>query len=148
LAATSNRIIYLDGFAGPGIYEDGKEGSPLIALRTAIDHIHQPRFKAEIKFAFIENDLERASMLRRDNRTAPCRIIFIAVRTLCDVYLTFSIYIHHTDIPAPVSIRLKDNSGSTGRPCGISIFCRIVREGALIISINIHHIDFFIPISI
>lgn len=64
LATTSGRIIYLDGFAGPGIYEGGEEGSPLIALRTAIDHIHQPRFKAEIRFVFIERDPERVSRLR------------------------------------------------------------------------------------
>ena len=65
LATTSGRIIYLDGFAGPGIYEDEEEGSPLIALRTAIEHIHQPRFKAEIKFVFIERDSERMSILRK-----------------------------------------------------------------------------------
>lgn len=65
LATTSGRIIYLDGFAGPGIYEDEEEGSPLIALRTAIDHIHQPRFKAEIEFVFIERDSERMSILRK-----------------------------------------------------------------------------------
>lgn len=64
MAVTSGRIIYLDGFAGPGIYEGGEEGSPLIALRTAIEHIHQPSFKAEIRFVFIERDPGRASMLR------------------------------------------------------------------------------------
>jgi len=64
LATTSGRIIYLDGFAGPGIYEGGEEGSPLIALRTAIEHILKPRFKAEIRFVFIERDLGRVSVLR------------------------------------------------------------------------------------
>lgn len=64
LATTSGRIIYLDGFAGPGIYKDGEEGSPLIALRTATDHIHQPIFKAEIGFVFIERDPQRVSLLR------------------------------------------------------------------------------------
>lgn len=64
LATTSGRIIYLDGFAGPGIYEGGEEGSPLIALRTAIEHILKPRFKAEIRFVFIERDPGRVSVLR------------------------------------------------------------------------------------
>ncbi len=65
LATTSKKIIYLDGFAGPGIYEKGEEGSPLIALRTAIEHVHRLRFKAEIRFIFLEKDPERATMLRK-----------------------------------------------------------------------------------
>jgi three-Cys-motif partner protein len=30
------RLVYVDGFAGPGIYEGGEPGSPIIALRAAI----------------------------------------------------------------------------------------------------------------
>jgi three-Cys-motif partner protein len=63
LATTSRRIIYLDGFAGPGIYRDGEEGSPIIALRTAKDHILRERFRAEIIFWFIEKDSRRATKL-------------------------------------------------------------------------------------
>lgn len=32
------RVLYLDGFAGPGVYSGGEEGSPIIALKTALTH--------------------------------------------------------------------------------------------------------------
>ena len=32
------RVIFLDGFAGPGIYDGGEPGSPVIALETLINH--------------------------------------------------------------------------------------------------------------
>lgn len=51
LSKWSGRIIYLDGFAGPGVYSDGEDGSPVIALQTAVDHVMRPRFK-EIVFLF------------------------------------------------------------------------------------------------
>jgi len=62
LSTRQGRIIYLDGFAGPGIYAGGEEGSPVIALRTAISHKLTERFN-EIVFAFIEKDKERARKL-------------------------------------------------------------------------------------
>lgn len=34
-------ILYIDGFAGPGIYTGGEEGSPVVAIRTAIEHSHE-----------------------------------------------------------------------------------------------------------
>lgn len=32
------RIVYIDGFCGPGRYKGGEEGSPLIALKVALDN--------------------------------------------------------------------------------------------------------------
>jgi three-Cys-motif partner protein len=57
------RVLYLDGFAGPGVYSGGEEGSPLIALRTALTHKFAERF-GEIVFIFIEKNPDRANMLR------------------------------------------------------------------------------------
>lgn len=62
LSRTSGRIIYLDGFAGPGIYAGGEDGSPVIALQTAVDHMLRSYFK-QIMFFFIEKDQDRARML-------------------------------------------------------------------------------------
>lgn len=62
LSTYSNKIIYLDGFAGPGVYKGGEDGSPVIALQTAVDHVFSPRFK-DIVFFFIEKDKKRADML-------------------------------------------------------------------------------------
>jgi three-Cys-motif partner protein len=65
LARTSGRIIYLDGFAGPGVYSKGEEGSPIIALRTASEHMLGPQKWAEMKFLFIEKDPKRADILKQ-----------------------------------------------------------------------------------
>jgi three-Cys-motif partner protein len=51
-------IAYVDGFAGPGVYDNGEDGSPLIALKAALQH--QTRFSTEIQFLFIERDNKRA----------------------------------------------------------------------------------------
>ena len=62
LSRWSGRIVYLDGFAGPGVYTGGEDGSPVIALQTAVDHKLRERFK-EIVFFFIERDPNRAKTL-------------------------------------------------------------------------------------
>lgn len=62
LAKWSGRIIYFDGFAGPGVYAGGEDGSPVIALQTAVEHTLREKFK-EIVFFFIEKDPLRAKKL-------------------------------------------------------------------------------------
>src|SRR5262245_37599366 len=54
-------IAYVDGFAGPGVYDNGEDGSPIIALKSALTH--QAKIKAELRFLFIEKDKERAARL-------------------------------------------------------------------------------------
>ena len=55
-------ILYVDGFAGPGRYSQGEEGSPVIALRAALQH--RSRIAATVHFLFIERDGDRAGLLR------------------------------------------------------------------------------------
>lgn len=62
LSKWSGRIVYLDGFAGPGVYSKGEEGSPVISIRIARDHFLRERL-GEIIFWFIEKDEKRASKL-------------------------------------------------------------------------------------
>ena len=64
LGTTSNRIIFLDGFAGPGIYKGGEKGSPIIAIQTAIDH-EKLKNISEIRFVFIESDPKRSEILQQ-----------------------------------------------------------------------------------
>ncbi|SMB96429.1 three-Cys-motif partner protein [Thermanaeromonas toyohensis ToBE] len=59
------RIVYIDGFAGPGLYSTGEEGSPLIALRIVSEHVLRHKFRAEIRMLFIESDTERATFLQK-----------------------------------------------------------------------------------
>lgn len=57
---------YIDGFAGPGIYSKGEEGSPLIAMRTVLEHkLFSNIARTQIRFHFIEKDIERAKVLRK-----------------------------------------------------------------------------------
>jgi len=59
----SAKLVYIDGFAGPGHYERGEEGSPLIAVKTVLGH---PAFKGrgtDVIFVFIEENRERADSL-------------------------------------------------------------------------------------
>lgn len=64
LSKWSGRIIYLDGFAGPGVYAGGEDGSPVIALQTAINHVLLSQLKkTEIVFFFIEKEQDRAKKL-------------------------------------------------------------------------------------
>lgn len=62
LGSAYERIVYIDGFAGPGTYAGGEEGSPIIALRTAIEH---PMIKitTDVTFLFIEQNAERVKIL-------------------------------------------------------------------------------------
>lgn len=55
------RIIYIDGFCGPGQYIDGEKGSPIAAIETALNH---DRLKnTELVFLFIDKDKRRIDNL-------------------------------------------------------------------------------------
>lgn len=58
---SSNRVLYVDGFAGPGIYSNGEEGSPLIAIKAVLNHKWLPN--TEINMLFIEEDKDRFDSL-------------------------------------------------------------------------------------
>lgn len=55
-------IVYLDAFAGPGTYDGGEDGSPLIALKAWKAQTAVPR--AVTHFHFVELDRKRAVHLR------------------------------------------------------------------------------------
>ena len=56
----NRRVLFLDGFAGPGVYADGEPGSPLIVLSTLVSHSAFERLSAtEFAFLFVEADAAR-----------------------------------------------------------------------------------------
>lgn len=61
LSSWQKRILFIDGFAGPGEYKGGEEGSPQIAMRALVDHT--AKIEAEVVFFFIEVEPERAQHL-------------------------------------------------------------------------------------
>ncbi len=58
----NGRAVFVDGFAGPGRYVGGEDGSPIIALRIALEHSRPIR--AQVLFHFIEDRLDRYEHLK------------------------------------------------------------------------------------
>ena len=57
-------VLFVDAFAGPGEYEKGERGSPIIALEAFRKHTKQRMMTGRMSFVFIENDERRHSHLR------------------------------------------------------------------------------------
>ena len=67
LGSSNRKIIYLDGFAGPGEYEGFEDGSPIIALKIAKDHAlreHRILKNTEIVFYFIDKNADYCENLK------------------------------------------------------------------------------------
>lgn len=65
LASWNKRILFIDGFAGPGAYIGGEDGSPVIAINTFLEHRARSLLDGtEILFVFIEKRHDRFQHLR------------------------------------------------------------------------------------
>src|ERR1700739_174770 len=61
------RLLLVDGFAGPGRYETGEPGSPLIMLDALASHKAFSKFSAvQFIYLFIEKDQRRVSYLESE----------------------------------------------------------------------------------
>lgn len=58
----TGRVVYFDGYAGPGRYEDGSPGSPLLAVETARA---AAKWDRDVECLFAEKDPALAADLRR-----------------------------------------------------------------------------------
>src|SRR5215469_2284430 len=60
----SPRLLLVDGFAGPGRYQSGEDGSPVIMLSALLEHEAFKRMKGvEFLYLFIEHSKERVEHL-------------------------------------------------------------------------------------
>src|SRR5579864_2563769 len=86
LATTNLRVIYIDGFAGPGVYSGGEDGSPVIVLKAALGHKYKPT--TEFCCLFVEADKKRydhlVSVLASLEPTLPRNIKFQTINTTFD----------------------------------------------------------------
>lgn len=57
-----DRVIYIDGFAGPGRYKKGEDGSPIIALKAALGAL-DGRIQKPFEFHFVERKRRAARAL-------------------------------------------------------------------------------------
>jgi len=69
LSTYHNRIVYIDGFAGPGRYRSSEAGSPMIALDVALNH--RKSIGGEVVFWFIEERQDRLHHLRHELAALP-----------------------------------------------------------------------------
>lgn len=82
LGQRHQRVIYIDGFCGPGRYTGGEKGSPLIALETAIEHVAAPDC---ITFLFTDEHRDRVEHLSSE-------LDLITVPATFDVNVTHSTF--------------------------------------------------------
>src|SRR5471032_2121735 len=54
-------VVYIDGFAGPGRYSGGEDGSPIVALKALAAHGH--KLQSAFEFHFVERDRRTAEAL-------------------------------------------------------------------------------------
>lgn len=68
LSRWHGRIAYIDCHAGKGRHKSGEEGSPIIALRTLLEHHHRDRILkgTEVNFLFLEIDEENVEQLEEN----------------------------------------------------------------------------------
>ena len=84
----SGRIVYLDTHAGRGKHTGGQLGSPLVALRTLLEHRFRDELlkRSEVVFFFIERDESNLNSLRQEIQSLgvlPKRIVIKTVASDC-----------------------------------------------------------------
>jgi three-Cys-motif partner protein len=65
----NGRLVLVDGFAGPGRYDGGEDGSPLIMLKALLEHDHFDKMDCEFIYLFIEEREDRAKRLEEEIST-------------------------------------------------------------------------------
>lgn len=70
LGTHNKRLVYLDGFSGPGRYAGGEPGSPVVALESALTL--RAKLNAELVFLFIEERSDRADYLDTEIAKLKC----------------------------------------------------------------------------
>ena len=68
LASATGKIVYFETHAGRGTYGGGAEGSPIVALKTLLEHrsLFQILRRCEVAFVFVEQDPENLKSLEQE----------------------------------------------------------------------------------
>ena len=91
LGSFSGRLLFIDGFAGPGEYSNGETGSPLVAIESVRRHRSAGRLRqVEVVFLFIEKDERRVAHLETllDDQSAIPKTNVHVHRGTFDDYMT------------------------------------------------------------
>lgn len=145
LGRSSDRLQYIDGFAGPGEYEGGEPGSPILGLRVVADHIYITDFvraRKRFDFLFVEREQSFADSLRArvfetawpetfniDVRNGEFEIVF---RDLLD-------RLESSRTAMPPTLLFIDPFGSAGFP--MELLTRLGNYRRIDILINFNYVD-------
>ena len=83
MGSWNGKILFIDGFAGPGKYKGGEDGSPLVALKALKNHTAKSTITAEVVFIFVEKDPARAAhldeLMQTERRKLPskCKVLVV-----------------------------------------------------------------------
>jgi len=123
----NGRVLYIDGFAGPGEYIGGKDGSPIIAINAVLEH--KVNIKSEIIMLFIEAKKERYNHLKQkiNSINIPSNIEIKSINAKFDETLTdlFKYIDEQKTRLAPAFVFI-DPFGFTGIP--FTLIKRIMRN--------------------
>jgi len=141
LASKNKRILYVDGFAGPGEYSNNEDGSPIIALKAAKDHMHNRSIlnRSEIIFYFIEQDEARHSNLKKkiDELDLPNNIkTFTECNTFECAFGNVLDYIQKQNTQLAPSFVFIDPFGPTGFPMSLIESLSQQRSSEVLINFN------------
>lgn len=66
MSSWEQRLVLLEGFAGPGRYAGGEMGSPLIMIDTFLTHRSRHKITSELVYCFIEGRRDRVDYLEAE----------------------------------------------------------------------------------
>lgn len=129
LGSRPRPILFIDGFAGPGRYEGGEDGSPIIALKAFRDHASAPRIAGPVVFVFIELDEDRHAALEAEVAAlAPPMPSKAEIHIECDRFETnVSVALDRIEADGKVlvpTLCMADPFGADGIP--LKLFSRIL----------------------
>lgn len=112
------QIVYIDGFAGPGRYSKGEDGSPIIALRAALEQ--RIKINTKIFFLFVEKEVERARVLQEIVNSITCptnfRVKVAGGQMFENAFADLLRFYTHRGKPLPPTFAFIDPFGWTGAP--------------------------------
>jgi three-Cys-motif partner protein len=118
------KVAYVDGFAGPGRYEGGEDGSPIIALKAALDHA--AGISGKVVFLFVEEKPDRADFLKQlvEDLSPPAKfeIQIEGGRTFEDAFNEFARRHKDRSGRLPPTFAFIDPFGWTGVPFSVVQF--------------------------
>ncbi len=136
-----DRIIYVDGFAGPGRYKKGEDGSPIIALKAAVGALASRQINKPFEFHFVERKRRVAAALKanienlKQQTAVPSNVeIFVHERLTFEQAYQRHIRTRLQAHPRAPAFALVDPFGWTGIP--ITILSELIKRQSTEILVN------------